>query len=147
MELARIEGLLEAYFEGNTSLTEERLLREYFTSDTVATQFQKYQPLFESFKIAQQEVSQRELIIPESKSKVLNPKVWWYGIAASAVAAIMIANFMFSGPSFSNEEKEALVAFNESKKAMLLLSKNFNNGAGQLAVLNQFTESKNRILK
>jgi hypothetical protein len=30
---------------------------------------------------------------------------------------------------------------------MLLLSENFNNGAGQLAVLNQFTESKNRVLK
>ena len=145
MELARIEKLLEAYFDGNTSLAEEKALRNYFTSDTVAPQFQKYQPLFESFKIAQQEVSHRELIIPESN--VLNPKVWWYGIAASAVVAIMIATFMFSGPSFSPEEKEALMAFNESKKAMLLLSENFNNGAGQLAVLNQFTESENRILK
>ena len=145
MELARIEKLLDAYFEGNTTLEEEKSLRKYFTSDTVAPQFQQYQVLFESFKIAKQEVSDRELIIPESN--VLNPRVWWYGIAASAVVAIMIANFMFSEPSYSHEEKEALIAFNESKKAMLLLSENFNNGAGQLAVLNQFTESKNRILK
>jgi hypothetical protein len=145
MELARIEKLLEAYFEGNTTLAEEKSLRKYFTSEIVAPQFQKYQPLFESFKIAQQEVSQRELIIP--KSNMLNPKVWWYGVAASAVVAIMIASFMFSGSSMSHEEKEALTAFNESKKAMLLLSKNFNNGAGKLAVLNQFTENKNRILK
>jgi hypothetical protein len=145
MELARIEKLLEAYFEGNTTLAEEKSLRKYFTGDNVAPQFQEYQALFESFKIARQEVSDRELIIPESN--VLNPKVWWYGVAASAVVAIMIANFMFSGPSFSHEEKEALIAFNESKKAMLLLSENFNNGAGQLAVLNQFTESKNRVLK
>jgi hypothetical protein len=145
MELARIEKLLEAYFEGNTTLAEEKSLRKYFTSGTVAPQLQKYQALFESFKIAQQEVSHRELIIPESN--VLNPKVWWYGIAASAVVAIMIASFMFSGPSFSNEEKEALIAFNESKKAMLLFSENFNNGAEKLAVLNQFTESKSQILK
>jgi hypothetical protein len=145
MELARIEQLLEAYFEGNTTLAEEKSLRKYFTSGTVAPQFRKYQALFESFKIAQQEVSHRELIIPDSN--VSRPKAWWYGIAASAVVAIMIASFMFSGPSMSHEEKEALTAFNESKKAMLLLSKNFNNGTGQLAVLNQFTESKNRILK
>lgn len=145
MELARIEKLLEAYFEGNTTLEEEKSLRKYFTSNTVAPQFQQYQVLFESFKIAKQEVSDRELIIPESN--VLNPRVWWSGIAASAVVAIMIANFMFSEPSYSHEEKEALTAFNESKKAMLLLSENFNNGAGQLAVLNQFTESKNRIIK
>jgi hypothetical protein len=144
MELARIEKLLEAYFEGNTSLAEEKSLRKYFTSDIVAPQFQKYQPLFESFKIAQQEVSQKELIIP--KSNVLNSKVWWYGAAAASVA-IMIAGFMFSGPSMSHEEKEALTAFNESKKAMYMLSENFNNGAGKLAVLNQFTENKNRILK
>jgi len=145
MELARIEKLLEAYFDGNTTLAEEKLLRKYFTSDTVAPEFQKYQALFESFKIAKQEVSNREIIIPASN--LLKPKVWWYGIAASAIVAIVIASFMFSGPSLSHEEKEALTAFNESKKAMLMLSENFNNGAGQLAVLNQFTESKNRILK
>jgi hypothetical protein len=145
MELARIEKLLEAYFEGNTTLAEEKSLRKYFTSDTVAPQFQKYQVLFESFKIAKQQVSQREIVIPESK--VISPKIWWYGIAASAVVAIMIATFMFSGPSFSPDEKEALMAFNESKKAMLLLSENFNNGAEKLAVIDQFTESKNRILK
>ena len=145
MELARIEKLLEAYFEGNTTLSEEKSLRNYFTSDFVAPQFQKYQPLFESFTIALKEVSQREIIIP--KSNMLNPKFLCYSIAASTVAAIMIASFMFSGSSMSHEEKEALTAFNESKKAMLLLSENFNTGAGKLSVLNQFTENKNRILK
>lgn len=145
MEFARIEKLLEAYFEGNTTLEEEKSLRKYFTSGTVAPQFQQYQLLFETFMVAREEVSHRDLILP--KSNVLNRKVWWYGIAASAVAAIMIASFMFSGPSLSHEEKEALMAFNESKKAMLLLSENFNNGAGQLAVLNQFTENKNKVLK
>ena len=145
MELARIEKLLEAYFEGNTTLAEEKVLRSYFTSDSVAPQLQEYQPLFEGFKIAQQEVSNRELRVPNNN--VTSPKVWWYGIAASAVIAIIVANFMFSGPSMSQEEKEALTAFNESKRAMILLSENFNNGTGQLAVMNQFTESKNRILK
>ena len=145
MELARIEKLLEAYFEGNTTLAEEKTLRNYFTSDSVAPQLQEYQPLFEGFNIAQQEVSHRELIVPNNN--VVNPKVWWYGIAASAVIAIIVANFMFTGPSMSQEEKEALTAFNESKRAMILLSENFNNGTGQLAVMNQFTESKNRILK
>ena len=111
----------------------------------VAPQFEKYRPMFESFVTARQEVSHREIkVLNES---IIKRKVWWYGIAASSVIAIIVANLMFSGPAVSQEEKEALIAFNESKKAMLLLSENFNTGAGQLAVLNQFTESKNRILK
>jgi hypothetical protein len=145
MELARIEKLLAAYFEGNTSLEEEKSLRKYFTSDTVAPQLKEYQPIFEGFHSAQHEVSQRELIIPDNS--VFKIKALWYGIAASAIVAIVIGSFVFSGPSMSHEEREALMAFNKSKEAMLLLSKNFNNGAGQLATLNQFTESKNRILK
>ena len=145
MESANIEKLLESYFEGSTTLAEEKELRTYFTSGSVAPQLEKYQPLFESFIIAQQEVSHREIEIPENN--VGKSNVWWYGIAASAVIAITIASFMFSSPSLTSEEKEALTAFNESKRAMILLSDSFNTGAGQLAVVNQFTESKNRILK
>jgi hypothetical protein len=145
MELANIEKLLEAYFEGSTSLSEEKELQTYFTNEPVAPHLEKYQPLFESFIIARQEVSKREIKVPNES--VGKQKVWWYGIAASIIIALTIANFMFSGPSFSPEEKEALTAFNESKKAMLLLSENFNKGAGHLAVMNEFTETKNRILK
>ena len=115
MELARIEKLLAAYFEGNTSLEEEKSLRKYFTSDTVAPQLKEYQPIFEGFHSAQHEVSQRELIIPDNSE--FKRKAWWYGIAASAIVAIVIGSFVFSGPSMSYEEREALLAFNKSKEA------------------------------
>ncbi|MEZ4788047.1 MAG: hypothetical protein R2790_09275 [Flavobacterium haoranii] len=35
MELRRIEILLEKYFEGNTSITEEKEIKAYFSSDLV----------------------------------------------------------------------------------------------------------------
>lgn len=145
MELAKIESLLEAYFEGNTSLSEEAQLRAYFKQGPVAAHLQQYEPLFKGLEKARGEVSQREIVLPQKPSfKVKNI---WYGIAASAVVALFVANYMFSEPSLSQDQKEALTALRESKKAMFLLSENFNKGAEQLALVNQFTETKNRILK
>ena len=145
MESAKIEKLLEAYFEANTTLAEEKELQSYFMSGSVAPQYEKYQPLFESYIIAREEVSQIEIEVPnESVGKW---KVWLYAVAASVVIALAVANIMNNGSSFSPEEKEALIAFNESKKAMVLLSESFNKGAGHLVVMKEFTESKNRILK
>jgi hypothetical protein len=145
MELAKIESLLEAYFEGNTSLNEEAQLRAYFRESSVAAHLQQYQPLFKGFEKARGEVSQREIILPQRSG--LKFKSLWYGIAASAVIALFVANYIFSEPSLSQDEKEALTALKESKKAMFLLSENFNKGAEQLALVNQFTETKNKILK
>ena len=145
MELAKIESLLEAYFEGNTSLSEEAQLRAYFKKGSVAAHLKQYQPLFQGLEKARGEVSQREISLPQKSG--LKIKSLWYGIAASAVIGLFVANYMFSEPSLSQDQEEALTAFKESKKAMFLLSENFNKGALQLAHVNQFTETKNRILK
>jgi len=145
MELANIEQLLEAYFEGNTTLTEEAKLSAYFTSGDVASHLQAYQALFTGFETARDEVSKKEVYLPfEKKSK---NRSWWYGIAASLVIAIGVAGYTFSQPSLNSEEQEALAAFNKSKGAMMLLAQNFNKGAEDLALINQFTVSKNKILK
>ena len=145
MELARIEKLLEAYFEGNTSLAEEAELRNYFTGNDVAAKFESYQPLFMGLEAARSEVSQREILVPQ-KARGFQ-KNWWYGIAASVAVVIAVAGFVFSEPTMSQEEKEALAAFEESKEAMLFLSENLNKGTKKIALVNQFTETKNRILR
>ncbi|GHC52738.1 hypothetical protein [Ulvibacter litoralis] len=145
MELANIEKLLEAYFEGNTTLAEEATLRSYFTEASVAPHLKEYVPLFSSLQLAKEEVLNKELVLSEETTKT--SRNWWYGIAASAAVVAIIAGFVFTQPNLSQEEQEALTAFNESKKAMLLLSQNFNNGTEQLALVGQFSETTNKILK
>jgi hypothetical protein len=145
MESAKIEGLLEAYFEGNTTLAEEAQIRAYFRQEKVAPQLKQYEPLFAGIEASRREVSQREIVIP--KKSAVKTKVWWYGIAASAVVGLIVANFMFSGATMTQDQEEALAALKESKKTMLLLSENLNKGAGKLVLVNEFTETKNRILK
>ena len=58
-----------------------------------------------------------------------------------------MASLLVPSNQLSQEEQDALMAFNETKETLLLLSKSFNKGTEELAVLGQFTESKNLILK
>ena len=59
MELANIESLLDFYFEGETSLDQEKILRNYFSSANVAPHLMAYQGLFVGLKNAQKEISKR----------------------------------------------------------------------------------------
>ncbi len=144
MESTKIEALLELYFEGNSSLDQEAEIRAYFLSNKVAPHLQPYKPMFLGFEKAANEVASKEIALPSTRSRI---KPWWYSVATMLVVAIGVAGFMFSQPSLTQEEKEAIAAFEQSREAMMLLSKSFNEGAEELAFIDQFSESKNKILK
>ncbi len=46
MESVNVKKLLDAYFEGTTSLEEEKSLQNYFNNETVADDLVQYQPIF-----------------------------------------------------------------------------------------------------
>ncbi len=144
MELAKIEILLDAYFEGETSLEQESALRDYFAGKDVAPHLAAYQSLFVGLKAAQEEVLEREISLPIAPT---SSRRWWYSIAASVIVVIGVASLLMPSNQLTQEEQEALTAFNDTKETLLLLSKSFNKGTGELAVLDQFTETKNKILK
>src|SRR5690554_6501649 len=114
MESVNIKKLLDAYFEGNTSLAEEKILQEYFTTGAVADDLLEYQPLFSGLKAAKNERSGREISIPESDGKSQKRR-YWYPVAAALIVAFGVGSFYLSQPNFSPQEKEALAAFEESK--------------------------------
>lgn len=145
MELVKIEKLLDAYFEGATSLSEEKILQNYFNNEKVADHLVQYKPIFVSLKVAKQERSGKEIVLPENNAKT--NRTWWYSIAATLVVALGVAGFYFSQPQYTQEEKEAIAAFEKSKEAMLFLSENLNKGAGQLTVVEQFTITKDKIFE
>ena len=144
MELAKIESLLDSYFKGETSLDQEKILREYFSSADVAPHLMAYQGLFIGLKNAQKEVSEREVSLPESST---NSRSWWLSIAATLVILLGVVGLQFSANQMTTEEQHALTEFNKSRTTILLMSKSFNKGTQELAVISQFTETKNRILK
>ncbi|MBT8256075.1 MAG: hypothetical protein KJO23_05970 [Bacteroidia bacterium] len=157
MELAKIERLLEDYFEGNTSLVQEQELRDYFKGKDIPNHLLAYKPMFDSFAQARQEKSVRAFQLPESNN---SGSFWKLGIAASLLVAIGFVAYTLSQPALTAEEEAALAAFQKTKETMFLLSENLNEGTAKMAHLNEFekgrstlklinhfTESKNLVLK
>ncbi len=142
MELNKIKSLLDQYFEGNTTLEQEKQLRKYFQTDEVAEELATYKTLFSAFDQAREEKSNEDIKLPIVKSKRL--KSWWYAAAAVLVLAIGIGGMQFSQVQ---KEKEALVALKKTKEAMLFLSENLNKGADYLVIVDQFEIAKDKILK
>jgi len=143
MELANVEKLLDRYFEGETTLKEEQALREYFKGENIPAHLAPYTALFNGFAMAQQERSNRELVLSETIQK---RSVWIWSVAASLVIAIGIGSMLyFQNQGLSAEQQEALAAYQEAKQTMLLLSENLNKGASKVNYLNAFTESSANI--
>ena len=146
MELNDIEQLLTSYFEGNTSLHEEEKLKQYFTGQKVASHLLQYKPIFVGFSAAQKLGSERSFTFKKEKKKSLS--FWKFAMAESLLMAFVIGGYyMTLPPRLTQEEKEALMAFEHSKKAMLMLSENLNKGTQQIRYVNQFEEAKDKFWK
>jgi len=157
MELAKIEQLLDRFFEGETTLAEEQVLRDYFKKGNLPPHLAMYTPIFQGFEIAKEESSSKEIVLPQQKK----PTIWMWSVAASLILAIGIGSMMyFQNQGLTNEQQEALAAYKEAQATMMLLSENLNKGASKITyldafndgtstinLLNEFTETKDRFLK
>ncbi|MDR1523768.1 MAG: hypothetical protein LBS79_00735 [Tannerella sp.] len=79
-----IELLIEAYFNGLTSLKEEQLLRDYFREDDLPEALKVYQPIFRYLAAERKEKRRRTRVLPLGR----NARKW---SAAAAVLLLCIA--------------------------------------------------------
>ncbi|MFZ4680227.1 MAG: hypothetical protein ACOYLP_08680 [Flavobacterium sp.] len=159
MALDRIEILLEKYFEAETSIAEEKELKDYFTSSDVAPSLEKYKPLFgfavhskqEQFSSAPFDFQHRHsATIPLSNIK--RKSAVWLLVAASVLVLLGLGLFTFN---YYNQQKsedygtnnDPEIAFRETQKALSMISESVNKGIGSISYLNEFEQSKNRIFK
>lgn len=141
MELVRIEKLLDKYFEANTTVAEEKILREYFSGEDIAPHLAHHAPMFNYLSLAREEKSER----PVPLKRRTNPYKW-LSIAAVVVLALGI---YFGNDSYQEyqQQKKAEYAYNETKKALNLLASNLGRGTEKVAYLNEFEEAKQKIYK
>lgn len=146
MALNNIEQLLEKYFEGETSIAEEQVLKEYFNSENIAPHLEMHQPLFSYFSHAKKDKMNFAPALPSKKRF----KRAWIGIAASLIIAVGIINF-WDKPSEKQEElgsfEDPEIAFRETQKALAMLSENVNVGIQSLEYVNEYEKSKKIIFK
>ena len=149
MALDRIEILIEKYFEGETSIAEEKELKAYFSSSDVAQHLEQYKPVFGYFSQAKQE--QFTASIP-LKSGRKQKRLAWLSVAASVVVMLGIGFFAYQNTSEPNQENLGVIddpeiAFRETQKALALISKHVNTGIESVNYLGEYQQSKNKIFK
>ena len=150
MEFNKIEDLLEKYFQGETSIAEEKELKDYFSSPNVAQHLEQYKPMFGYFSQVKEQKSTQTIPLKTKKQNVA-----WLSIAASVVVLLGIGTFYVSekntAPAVAQTElgtyddpEEALAA---TQKALALLSNKVNVGIESVQYIKEYEQSKNKIFK
>lgn len=156
MELYKVEALLEKYFDGETSIAEEKELQEYFSMQQVAPHLEKYTALFNHFAGAKEQQFEQEipvLQIQKDESRNHKRNLAWISIAASVVVLMGIGTYVFYNSEPVNNSKDLgtyddpEVAFKETQKALSLLSKNVNVGIESVKYVEEYQIAKNKVFR
>lgn len=145
MNLHEIEKLVEKYFAGETTLSEEDKLRDFFSSGEVP---EKWNDLVGYFRFFSQEKEMqiedadfdRKVMAKLKTSRLASlidirrPWIYWIsGVAASVL--ILIAIFVKFDPfsqRFEDTYKDPQAAYTEARKILLYVSSQFNKGTSTL---------------
>ncbi|MDU1890659.1 MAG: hypothetical protein E6767_08215 [Dysgonomonas sp.] len=83
-----IDKILNKYFEGETSLEEENILRNYFLHGTIEERHRIYAPMFDFFTEEREKVTKVTKLTDRKKKKL--PIYIWISIAASLLLLITV---------------------------------------------------------
>ena len=149
MEFNKIEILIEKYFQGETSIVEEKELRSYFSSQNVAPHLEQYKAMFGYFTQAKKQEFAKE--IPQITKK---RNVMWLSVAASVVVLLGVTTFYMINTNEPVNHQNELgtyespeIAFKETQKALALLSLNVNVGIESVMYVKEYETAKKRVFK
>lgn len=158
MDSKQIEELLEKYWNCETTLEEERLLRDYFRGQ-VPENLNEVANLFRYFESQQQkEISspdfdaqvKQQIRKHRPKGKVVN-LAFALRIAAGLLVVVAATYFVReeirkSYPTdVADTYSDPQLALEETKKALLMLSKGFNKAQKEAGKLKVFNEAEQKI--
>ncbi|MEQ8927723.1 MAG: hypothetical protein RLO81_18040 [Fulvivirga sp.] len=164
MDSKRIEELIAKYWECETTLEEEKELKSYFSSGEYDAKFKDIAPLFQYYTNEKESASLDglfdEQVLAEieqgvssapKKGRVLSMFTNISKVAAVILVVVVAGYFIqqeikekeqpYLTDTFEDPEK----AFEETKKALQLISKNFNKGRKQAKKLSTFNEAQERV--
>lgn len=146
MESDKIERLVEKYYEATTTVAEEKTLRDYFSQDDVAKHLEQYAPMFQYFSSAKEEKFTKQVPL-DTIASVTKKRFDFKWLSVAAVGVLMFGIYFGNGylENQREEQRQAELAYQETKKALNLLAENFNRGTEKVAYLNQFEETKQKV--
>jgi hypothetical protein len=162
-----IRPLLQKYWEGNTSLDEERDIKEFFLYAPVPSDLVDEAAYFRSMIEVPEdvlgddfdlEVLQKTGIENKGGAKVFSiaPQSSMYRAAAAAVIIGVCGWFIWSNlgdyqndqllsEENSQNQQEIEEAFTQTKQALFLLSSKFNRGNSEVVKLKKFDEAREQV--
>jgi hypothetical protein len=159
MDSKRIDELLNKYWECETTLEEEQKLQEYFNGDHVADEHRSTAPLFRFYRenkkksIADAAFEQEVFRHVKSKDKGKVIALFRNSMRiAAGIAVLMIAVYFIKTEVRKSTPQEIVdtyddpqLAFEETKKALMMISKGFGHAEEGAKKINLFNEAKEEI--
>ena len=162
MDSNKINDLLKKYWECETSLEEEQNLREYFKGQNIPEELKETAALFRYFEenkkksindITFDKVVVERVNVPVKKGKSVSLVYNAMRIAAG-IAVVMVATWFIrtevrkSNPAnVVDTYDDPKLAFEETKKALMMISKSFGTAEQQAKKINMFNEAQEEIQK
>ncbi|HEX5168810.1 MAG TPA: hypothetical protein VFW11_06530 [Cyclobacteriaceae bacterium] len=160
MDSKRIEELLSKYWNCETSLEEEQSLREFFNGGTIPDQFREASLLFQYFQ-HQKKKSVGDLAFDENipaepkedKGKIRKFNLVYNSLRIAAGIAVLMTAIWFVRSEIRQNTPQEMVdtyndpqlAFEETKKALMMISKSFGTAEEQAKKINLFNEAQEQI--
>lgn len=151
MNWQEIENLLERYYEGDTTLREERLLKEWLGRDDVPAHLMVAKDQFlyletqgniGSLDDGFDEKVLKEISEPPLAKMVSLNRPWIYWISGVAAAALIVvavlAQFNPFGKTITDTYSDPALAYEEAKKVMLFVSSKLNRGTENIDQVEKF---------
>jgi hypothetical protein len=158
MDFKEKEELLQKYWNCQTSLEEEKHLREYFSGHDIPEQFKEAANLFRYFEDAKKK-SLTDVAFERQVMRKVNPsgghvkRLMYNTMRIAAGLAVVIAATWFIRTEVRQTIPQEVVdtyddpelAFEETKKALLMISKSFGTAEQQTRKINMFNEAREEI--
>jgi predicted transcriptional regulator len=107
MKYEEIQEMLDRYWEGETTIEEERSLKSYFNAGPVDPRFSQIAPLFQAIR-----EEQKVQLTTKAKAASIRPQMYHWAVAAS-IALLLSAGWWM----FQKENSAVLVAVHVPEQA------------------------------
>lgn len=157
MKTENIKILLDKYWEGETTQSEEKALQNYFTNGVVADELKEYQEYFASIKNLSQyqlpnNFDDKVLASIKPKSKFERLTIIKNLLAAASVAAVFIVVSLIYWPNSDAaitqaEKQQAQQAYNETLLALQIISNKLDKGNQSISKIGVWHQVQTKFAK
>ncbi|HTF18390.1 MAG TPA: hypothetical protein VK658_09980 [Chryseolinea sp.] len=162
MDSSKVQQLLQKYWSGETTLEEEQLLKDHFKQDEVPEELSEVAAMFRYFDQTKQnalnDIAFDRTVIEKVSGKPKEGRIRNLVFNSMRIAAgvvVVVAATWFIRKEIRQTTPQAIVdtyddpklAFEETKKALMMISKSFGTAEEQAKKINLFNEAQEEIQK